>query len=194
MNFFRRCLGFFRARVIVKILVFIAILTFKIRKYAFGFDNACNFLRSVSLPCIVPILRSEGADIGSNCSIDVGIFIHNCKEFKNLRIGNNSHVGKNVFFDLRDRIEVGHNAIISMGCTLLTHVDVNPSILTEHIVTNQAPVIINSHAYLGCNVTVLSGVNVGYSSIIAAGSLVRNSVVKKTLVAGVPAVLKSSIK
>ena len=194
MSLIKGCLGSFRRRVIIKILIFIAILNFKIRKYAFGFDNACNFFRSVSSPCIIPILKNEGASIGSYCSIDTGISIHNCKGFENLRIGNNSHVGKNIFFDLRDQIEIGDNSIVSMGCTLLTHVDVTPSRLTKQVKTHQAPVIISSHAYLGCNVTVLSGVKIGHSSVIAAGSLVRTSVEKETLVAGVPAVFKSSIK
>jgi len=193
MNFIRGWLRFFRDRVIIKTMVLIAILNFKIRKYAFGFNNACNFLRSVSAPCITPILINEGATIGTNCSIDSGIFVHNCKGFNNLRIGNNTHIGKNVFLDLRDRIDIGDNSIISMGCTLLTHFDATPSKLTQHIEVHQAPVIISSHAYIGCNVTVLSGVNIGHSSIIAAGSLVRKSVEKKTLVAGVPAVLKSHI-
>jgi len=194
MKFIRSWLGFFRNQVIIKILVLITILNFKFRKYAFGFHNACNFLRLVSSSCITPILISEGASIGSDCSIEAGIFIHNCKGFKNLRIGNNCHIGKNVFLDLRDHIEIGDNAVISMNCTLLTHVDVTPSRLTHHIKTHQAPVIISSHSYLGCGVTVLSGVNIGHSSVIAAGSLVRENVEKKTLVAGVPALLKSSIE
>ena len=69
-----------------------------------GFDQANAFLRRVGKKSIIPLLRKNGAIIGNNCDIDVPLIFHNCRNFKNLHVGNNVHIGKNCLFDLRDKI------------------------------------------------------------------------------------------
>jgi acetyltransferase-like isoleucine patch superfamily enzyme len=49
------------------------------------------------------------------------------------------------------------------------------------------PIIIGNDVYIGYNVTILGGVNIGDGSIIAAGSLVNKDVPKYTIYGGVPA-------
>lgn len=48
-------------------------------------------------------------------------------------------------------------------------------------------VIIEEDVWIGCNVTILKGVTIGRSSIIAAGSLVIKDVPSYSIVGGVPA-------
>lgn len=48
-------------------------------------------------------------------------------------------------------------------------------------------VIIEEDVWIGCNVTILKGVTIGRSSIIAAGSLVVKDVPSYSIVGGVPA-------
>ena len=48
-------------------------------------------------------------------------------------------------------------------------------------------VIVNEDVWIGCNVTLLSGVTIGRSSIIAAGSVVTKSMPPYCVIAGVPA-------
>jgi acetyltransferase-like isoleucine patch superfamily enzyme len=48
-------------------------------------------------------------------------------------------------------------------------------------------VIVNEDVWIGCNVTLLSGVHIGRSSIVAAGSVVTKSQPPYCLIAGVPA-------
>ncbi len=48
-------------------------------------------------------------------------------------------------------------------------------------------VIVNEDVWIGCNVTLLSGVNIGRSSIIAAGAVVTKSMPPYCVIAGVPA-------
>jgi acetyltransferase-like isoleucine patch superfamily enzyme len=56
------------------------------------------------------------------------------------------------------------------------------------------PVAIGNGTWLGANVTILPGVNVGAGVIVAAGSVVHDDVPPNTLVAGSPArVIKSLI-
>ena len=54
--------------------------------------------------------------------------------------------------------------------------------------------VIGDKVWIGMNVTILKGVNVGEGSIIAAGSVVTNNVPAHSIVAGVPAkVIKSDV-
>ena len=48
-------------------------------------------------------------------------------------------------------------------------------------------VVIDEDVWIGCNVTILKGVTIGRSSIIAAGSLVVKDVPSYSIVRGVPA-------
>ena len=73
----------------------------------------------------------EGARIGKNCNIQSGQVFHNCRDYSNIEIGDNCHIGKNCFFDLRNKIVVGKNVTISMQCTFLTHIDLSNSRLSN---------------------------------------------------------------
>ncbi len=72
---------------------------FLIYEGVFGFDVACNYLRNANAHSLVAILRLRGATIGRCCDIQSGIVFHNCKNFHNFRLGDNSHIGKNCFID-----------------------------------------------------------------------------------------------
>lgn len=57
-----------------------------------------------------------------------------------------------------------------------------------------APVFIEDHVWIGCNVTILKGVRIGAGSVIAAGAVVTRSCPPGSLVAGVPArVIRSGV-
>lgn len=192
MNLIKLWLSFSRKIIFVTPSIFFTFLNFKLRKYVFGIENACDLLSRVSRPCIIPIIKSEGADIGSNCYIGSGVTIHNAC-LANLIIGNNSHIGKNVFLDLRDKICIGDNVVISMRSNLITHIDLSQSRLCKKYPATQSPIIIQSHSYIGCNSTILMGVNVGHSAFIAASALVTKDVESLTVVAGIPAAIKSIV-
>lgn len=167
--------------------LFFSVIQFLLRNILFGFENACNYLRTLSSKCIITILRLGGALIGDNCDIHSGIIFHNCKNFNNLIIGDNCHIGKDCLFDLRDRIIIGSNVVISMRSTIITHVDITKSELSAIFPAKSEPVKICDDAYIGCGSTILMGSVIGKRSIVAAASLVKESVADNTLVAGVPA-------
>lgn len=48
-------------------------------------------------------------------------------------------------------------------------------------------VVVNEDVWVGCNVTILSGVNIGRCSIVAAGSVVTKSMPPYCIIGGVPA-------
>ena len=107
------------------------IIVFLWHEIFFGFESACNYLRRVNSSCIVFILRLRGATIGNDCDIQSGIVFHNCKNFSNFVLGDNCHIGKDCFFDLRSEIKIEKNVVISMRSLFITHIDMTKSKLSE---------------------------------------------------------------
>jgi len=148
--------------------------------------------------CIAPTLRANGASIGQNVRFRSPLIIHNSDAesrhyYKKLEVGDDCYFGREFFLDLQDRIVIEDQVTVSHRVMILTHTDAGNSPLKDNtIVTSQAPVIIRRGAYIGANVTILQGVEIGESSIVGAGAVVTRSVPPSTVVAGVPArVIKS---
>jgi acetyltransferase-like isoleucine patch superfamily enzyme len=162
------------------------IFIFLLRFMLFGFKNANKMLESVSQPCIIPILRIFGAKIGENCDIGTGLVVHNSNSYKNLIVGRNCHIGKNCFIDLRGKVEIKNNVVISMKCTFITHIDMIKSKLKDLYPSKTENISIGDNVYLGVDVCILKGVTIGKNSMIAAKSLVKSNIQPNTLSAGVP--------
>jgi len=86
--------------------VYFNLFSFKVRRNLLGFDVANQFMQRVDKSSIQLILKRYGATIGKNCDIETGLIFHNCKDYSNLIIGNNCHIGKNCFFDLQDKVTI----------------------------------------------------------------------------------------
>jgi len=167
---------------------------FNTRKLIFGFENANNLLRRIDKRAIIPILKKNGAHIGNDCDIESPLVIHNCNNYKNLIIGNNCHIGKNVFLDLKDEIVLKDNVTISMGSKIITHLDVGKSKLLRKYPKSQKKVIINKNCFVGTNSTILMGIELGENCFVAAGSVVKNFFPDNSFIAGIPAKLKKKIE
>lgn len=103
-----------------------------------------------------------------------------------LKIGNGGFM--NIGGNIRcfEEIVIGNNVLISEHVTL--------SDSDNHILDKKssdyrvsAPIIIEDHALIGINSTVLKGVKIGAYSIVGAGAVVTKDVPPKTMVGGVPA-------
>lgn len=166
---------------------YINLVLFQFRKLVFGFESANLFIQRVDKKSVKLILRICGAKIGRNSDMETGLIFHNCTNYSNLIVGNNCHVGKHCFFDLRNKVEIGNNVVISMQTTFITHIDMSKSPLSQIYPSNSAPIIVCDGVYIGANATILKGVVLSEKSFVAAGSVVLNSVKSKTMVGGVPA-------
>ena len=189
-------MGFGIIRNLNKLYIACVRLNFTARKYLLGFENANGLLRYIDKRAIISILRKNGAAIGEKCDIECPLIFHNCKGkgYSNLEIGNNCHVGKNVFFDLREKVTVKNNVVISMGCSIITHIDMSKSNLSSIYPIIQKDVIINDNCYLGANSTILMGVELSENCVVAAGSVVTGSFPPNSLIGGVPAKLIRKIE
>lgn len=169
------------------VYAYLNLFRFGLKKVFLGFDVANMFIQRVDKHSIQLILRKNGAVIGDGCDIETGQIFHNCHNYSNLIIGSNCHIGKCCFFDLRDKITISDNAVVSMNVTLITHIDAGKSPLTDIFPSVSQPINVGFGAYIGANSSILMGVSVGSRSFIAAGSVVIDTVCENILVGGVPA-------
>ena len=142
---------------------------------------------------IAPTLRAYGARIGERVRFRSPLVVHNSDPargsyYKRLQVGSDCYFGRELFLDLQDDIVIEDQVTISHRVMILTHTDAGTSPLKDQsIKTSQAPVIVRRGAYVGANVTILQGVEIGASSIVGAGAVVTRSVPPSSVVAGVPA-------
>lgn len=114
---------------------------------------------------------------------------------------------------IRDKVEIGNNAVIMMGAiinigavvgegtmidmgavlggraTVGKHCHIGAGTVLAGVVEppNATPVIIEDDVVIGANAVVLEGCRVGKGAVVAAGAVVVSDVEPGTVVAGVPA-------
>jgi acetyltransferase-like isoleucine patch superfamily enzyme len=164
----------------------------------YGGDGINVPLMFMPTQLIAPALRNYGAQIGDDVRFRSPVVIHNSESaagtyYRNLKVGTHCYFGRELFLDLQDKIVVEDHVTVSHRVTILTHTDAGTSPLKDKIIpTSNAPVTIRNGAYVGANVTILQGVEIGQSSIVGAGAVVTRSVPAGSVVVGVPArVIKS---
>lgn len=111
--------------------------------------------------------------------------------------GKNINVGKNVFinsgcrFQDQGGITIGDGALIGHNVVLATlNHDTDPR---KRSTMHPAPITIGKDVWIGANVTVVPGVDIGDGAIIAAGAVVSKDVPPNVIVGGVPAKILKNI-
>lgn len=107
----------------------------------------------------------------------------------NIKIGDNVSLNEWVFISGYDKIEIQDNVSIGHRTSILTtdHVFGNKNRLIRKQGVRNAKVKICNDVYIGCNVTILTGVTIEKGAIIGAGSVVTKDVAEYSIVGGVPA-------
>jgi acetyltransferase-like isoleucine patch superfamily enzyme len=118
-------------------------------------------------PCMISTLDEKAVvEIGDNCGFS-GTVIGG---FKYIKLGNNVRCGAN---------------------TLITDSDWHPD---DPRVGAPADVIIGDNVWLGVNVVVLKGVEIGANTVIGANSLVVKNIPANVIAAGNPCKVISELK
>ena len=153
----------------------------------FGQENAFTILNSFDKFNVKIIMKLLGAKIGDKSEIDSGIRFHNCKNLRNLEIGDNCSIGKDCFFDLRAKVIIENNVTISMNTTFISHQDLGRSNLSNIYKPTSSEIIVKSNSYIGANSIILQGTIIENQSIISASSCVIKSTEPRSLYGGIPA-------
>lgn len=110
-----------------------------------------------------------------------------------IRIGRNCYFGAYNHITSINRIQIGDNLLTGKwvtitdnnhGATTFESVSIPP---IERALTTKGPVIIGNNVWIGDKATILAGVTIGDSAIIAANSVVTTDVPAYSVVTGIPA-------
>lgn len=114
---------------------------------------------------------------------------------RNIFIGNYVGIGSHVFISaINARCIIKDHCAIAERFTVHTgnHAQVVGKFVTDITDRNKprgydADVVVEEDVWIGCNVTLLSGVKIGRGSIVAAGSVVTKSCLPYSVIGGIPA-------
>jgi acetyltransferase-like isoleucine patch superfamily enzyme len=137
-----------------------------------------------------PWLRLLGARIGRRSILhDVRFFNLYRRGLGGLDIADECFLGDECLLDLAEAITLERHVTLAERVLILTHLNVGYADhpLQAHFPATASPVVVETGAFLGANVTVLAGVRIGARSFVAAGAVVTRDVPAGSLVAGVPA-------
>jgi len=119
----------------------------------------------------------KGAIIGCDCVIG-----QNCYIGPNVKIGNGVKIQNNVSVyegvTLEDRVFCGPSCVFTN--------DKYPSASADNR-NNWLPTLVRKNAVIGANATIVCGVRIGRSAMVAAGAVVTKSVPDRAIVMGNPA-------
>jgi maltose O-acetyltransferase len=120
--------------------------------------------------------------IGRDSSVLLGLEVRNGK---NVKIGNNTIINKNVLLDGRGgRLCIGNNVDIAQETNIWT---------LEHDVNSDShgdkggDVIIEDFVWIASRVTILPGVHIGKGAVVASGAVVTKDIEPMCIVGGIPA-------
>jgi acetyltransferase-like isoleucine patch superfamily enzyme len=127
---------------------------------------------------------SSFLSIGHSVSIGPGVNII-VKDKAKLSIGNNTYFTSDLHIESVHCIEIGNDCAISWGVTMID--DDHHQVIPEKAGSTAKKIKVGDHVWIGCNVTILKGSEIGDNSIVAAGSVVKGSFPANSMIAGNPA-------
>jgi len=132
---------------------------------------------------------NQGIRIGDNVFISRNSII-SCKE-GDIEIGNDSNIGTNCLIHSETSLKIGRYVLIAAYCYIVAggnhdfdKIDV-PIILQPSI--SKGGVVIQDDVWLGADVKVLDGSNIGKGTIVGAGSVVTTELSQFSVAVGIPA-------
>lgn len=129
--------------------------------------------------------------IGNDCMVEQGCifkFDGIWQPGPSIRLGNHVFVGAGTEFNIKHGISIGDDALIASGCRFVDHdhgMQLDQPMRMQQCA--EAPISIGNDVWIGANVVVLRGVEIGDGAVVGAGAVVRESIPPRAIAAGVPA-------
>lgn len=114
-------------------------------------------------------------------------WVEYCKN-RGMEVGDNTHIFSFIGQGEPYLIKIGNNTTISSDVTFLTH-DASIGALTDRMEKSDlvGKIVVGDHVFIGNGSIILCGCTIGDRSIVAAGSVVVNSIPPDVVVGGNPA-------
>lgn len=150
-------------------------------------------LRKLLRKLVYYLLRNDYcfARRGVNCSIGRECIINSSSM---IELGNNVSIGpRAVLYAIYKKIIFGDNVLLGPNVTIVNGDHsirkIGVPLINNHekLPEDDADVIIWDESWIGANVTILKGVNIGRGCVVAAGAVVIKSTPPYTIVGGIPA-------
>lgn len=143
--------------------------------------------------CFINALCKNGVKIGDNFSIGRNSIIECTGVIRELGdeliIGNDVGIAANAFISVRGKVEIGDSCIFGPGVRIFSENhnfnDVGVPIFLQG--ATQKGVKIGEDCWIGANVTILDGVNIGKKVVVAAGAVINKDIPDYSIVGGIPA-------
>lgn len=147
--------------------------------------------RRVSLARIDTLWPNQVA-IGDDCVVMRDVVFDYChgvsRPGPSITIGDNTYVGRNIEFNVREGVAIGRDCILAAGCRFIDHdhgMDMKSLIQEQH--GPELAITLGCDVWLGANVIVLKGVVIGDGVVVAAGAVVTRCIPAHEIWGGVPA-------
>ncbi len=110
-----------------------------------------------------------------------------------ISFGKGCFINRRCYFDSTGRITIGNHVSIAHGVTFVTaHHDIGTPQKRAGEIDGRTTVI-GDGVWIGANATILPGVTIGESAVVAACAVVTKDVPPNTLVKGVPAIVAKQL-
>lgn len=111
-----------------------------------------------------------------------------------LRIGQRSYIGPNAVIGLGGPVSIGDDVQIGAGLTITAEAhEAGPDGSFVSGAISRRGVTIGDRCWLGNNVSILDGVDIGEGAVIGAGSIVTRSIAARSVAVGAPARIRRTI-
>ncbi|WKK67358.1 acyltransferase [Lutimonas zeaxanthinifaciens] len=128
------------------------------------------------------IIKLQCKHVGKSTNFLMGIEL---RVPKNISVGNNSVINKNVLLDGRGgSLIIGSNVDIAQETNIWT---LEHDIHDDYHIDRGGDVIIGDYVWIASRVTILPGVTIGKGAVVASNSVVTKDVPAMTIVGGIPA-------
>jgi acetyltransferase-like isoleucine patch superfamily enzyme len=107
--------------------------------------------------------------------------------FGNVEVGQDTWIGPNVVLDGSGGLEIGSNCSICAGVQIYSHDTVEWAISGGQASYTYAKTVIGDRCYIGPNVIIQKGIEIGHASVIGANSFVNQNIPKCSKAWGSPA-------
>jgi len=147
---------------------------------------------------LLEAVKQGRMDIGRNVYFDHDVWISVLKN-GHLSIGESTVINCGVFISVHDRVEIGKNTGIAIGCFItdaMRHFDgADPSrAFFNQGMWSKGPTIIGEQCWLGHGAVVTSGVTIGDWCAIGANSVVTRDIPPYSVAVGAPAKVVREVK